>query len=246
MPRRLASLLAALAVVTSLAAAACSSTPSAPALSDPKEILSKSVAALATAKTFHLKAAVAGSIPLDLEGTTLEGDMDVAGKKAHLTFAAPALLGTTGEVILVDDTTYTKISLMGPKFSKTAGTTGDAEVPTDPAKVITDVKAALDKLPTPPTKNADVKCADTDCYSVTIALTSQDLGTLGGDLGALPSGTAGAGTIELWVRKNDLRPTRVVVTADAGAQGKLTVTLDITNYDASVSIVAPPADQVEG
>jgi outer membrane lipoprotein-sorting protein len=256
MPRRLASLLAALAVVTSLVAAACSSTPSAPALSDPKEILSQSVAALATAKTFHLKAAVAGSIPLDmtgsgtaspldLEGTTLEGDMDVAGKKAHLTFAAPALL-TTGEVILVDDTTYTKISLMGPKFSKTAGTTGDAEVPTDPAKVITDVKAALDKLPTPPTKNADVKCADTDCYSVTIALTSQDLGTLGGDLGALPSGTAGAGTIELWVRKNDLRPTRVVVTADAGAQGKLTVTLDITNYDASVSIVAPPADQVAG
>jgi hypothetical protein len=255
MPRRLAPLLAALAVVTSLAAAACSSTPSVPALSDPKEILSQSVGALATAKTFHLKADVTGSValdmtgsgtatPLDLTGTTLEGDMDIAGKKAHLTFAAPALLGTTGEVVLVDNATYTKVSLLGPKFTKTETAAGESDVPTDPVQAIADVKAALDKLPNPPTKNADVKCGDKDCYSVSVALTSDDLGDLGG--GALPSAATGSGTIELWAAKDNLRPARVVVTVDGGTQGKLTITLDVTNYDASVSISAPPADQVEG
>jgi hypothetical protein len=257
MPRRLAPLLAGLAVVTSLIAAACSSTPSAPALSDPKEILSQSVGALATAKTFHLKADVSGSIamdmtgsgtatPLDLTGTTLEGDMDIASKKAHLTFAAPALLGTTGEVVLVDNATYTKVSLLGPKFTKTESAAGDSEVPTDPVKAIADVKAALEKLPNPPTKNADVRCGDKDCYSVSVALSSDDLGDLGGDLGPLPSGAAGTGTIELWSAKDNLRPARVVITVDGGAQGKLTITLDVTNYDASVSIAAPPADQVQG
>lgn len=256
MPRRLAPLLAVLAVVTSLFAAACSSTPSVPALTDPKEILSQSVGALATAKTFHLKADVSGSValdmtgsgtatPLDLTGTTLEGDMDIAGKKAHLTFAAPALLGTTGEVVLVDNATYTKVSLLGPKFSKTEAAAGE-DVPTDPVKAIADVKAALDKLPNPPTKNPDVKCGDKDCYSVTVALSSDDLGDLGGDLGPLPSAAAGTGTIELWSAKDNLRPARVVITVDGGAQGKLTITLDVTNYDASVSISAPPADQIAG
>lgn len=257
MPRRLASLLAGFAVVTSLIAAACSSTPSAPALSDPKEILSQSVGALATVKSFHLKADVTGTVPLDLTGsgsatpldltgTTLEGDMDVTGKKAHLTFAAPALMGTTGEVIVVDNATYTKISLLGPKFTKTEAAAGETDVPTDPVKAIADVKAALDKLPTPPTKNADVKCGDKDCYSVSVALTSEDLGDIAGGAAPLPSTPTGSGTIELWSAKDNLRPARVVITADAGDQGKLTITLDITNYDASVSVSAPPADQVQG
>lgn len=255
MPRRLTSLLAALAFVTSLVAG-CAGAPTAPALSDPKEILSQSIGSLATAKSFHLKADVSGTIafdmtgsgtatPLELTGTTLEGDMDIAGKKAHLTFGAPALLGATGEFIVVDNVTYTKVSLLGPKFTKTESAAGESDIPTDPVKAIADVKAALDDLPNPPTKNADVKCGDKDCYSVSIALSSDDLGELGG--GALPSTAAtGNGTIELWVAKDNLRPARVVLTADAGAQGKLTVTMDVTNYDAPVTIVAPPADQVQG
>jgi hypothetical protein len=253
---RLAPLLAALAVVTSLFTAACSSTPSAPALSDPKEILSQSVGALAVAKSFHLKADVAGTValdmtgsgtatPLDLTGTTLEGDMDIAGKKAHVTFGAPALLGATGEFVVVDNVTYTKVSLLGDKFTKSESAAGESDIPTDPVKAIADVKAALDKLPSPPTKNPDVKCGDKDCYSVSIALSSEDLATLGGELGPLPSGS-GNGTVELWVAKDNLRPARAVITADAGAQGKLTITLDVTNYDAAVAIAAPPPDQVEG
>jgi hypothetical protein len=255
MPRRLTSLFAALAFVTPLVAG-CAGTPSAPELSDPKEILSQSIGSLATAKSFHLKANVSGSFsadlmgtgtatPLDLEGTTLEGDLDIAGKKTRLSFEAPSLMGVAGDVIVVDNATYTKISLLGPKYTKTEMAAGDSDIPTDPLKAIADVKTALDELPTPPTKNADVRCGDKDCYSVTIALSSEELGDLAGGAAPLPSTPSGNGTIEVWVAKDNLRPARIIVIADGGAQGKLTVTLDITNYDAAVTITAPPAAEVQ-
>lgn len=91
MPRR-AALLGAL--IASFAIAACSSTPAAPALTDPKEILTKSVEALAKAKSFHITATVSGTFngelvqpgmpaEIKLDGTTLEGDFDITNKNAQ-------------------------------------------------------------------------------------------------------------------------------------------------------------------
>ena len=54
---------------------------------------------------------------------------------------------------------------------------------------------------------------------------------------------SGTLTVDLWTQKSDLRPSRVVIVIDAGSVGKVTVTVDLTNYDA-VTIAAPPADQV--
>ena len=95
------------AAVASLALGACSTAaPAAPALTDPKEILTKSVTTLKDVKTVHMHADVSGQIKmdlsgtgnaaaLDLKGTTADADIDIPNKKAHLTFSAPALLGVT-------------------------------------------------------------------------------------------------------------------------------------------------------
>ena len=76
---------------------------SATLLTDPKEILAKSVDALGTVKTVHVKADLSGTLsldltgqgasaPFDLSGITAEGDVDVTNNSAQLTFAAPSLL----------------------------------------------------------------------------------------------------------------------------------------------------------
>ena len=131
MHRRLAAS-AALIVTAALVLSACGG--GAPALSDPKEILTKAVEALQKAKTVHLALGVDGSVNVDLtgsgtptalklDGTKIEGDLDIANKATHITLSVPAFLGLTGDVITTGGTTYTKTSMTGDKYSKsTAGT----------------------------------------------------------------------------------------------------------------------------
>ena len=93
-----------LTIAAALALGACNS---APALSDPTEILTKAIDAFQDAKTVHLAATLDGTFTMDLTGqgggameltgTTLTGDVDIEHTKAKFTFAVPALLGLSGE-----------------------------------------------------------------------------------------------------------------------------------------------------
>jgi hypothetical protein len=244
--RRLSFMIAAAALVLS----ACSSAAStAPALTDPKDILTKTVAALKDVKTMHLRADVTGSVKfdptgsgsagaIDLKGTTLEGDIDLGNKKLHLAFAAPGLMGVTGDLILIDQVSYVKVSLLGPKYSKSTST--DTSSPTDPQNLVNSVNEFLSKPGVAPTKLADEKCGDQDCYHVSLNLTSDQLGSV------IPSGLesaapTGSGTVDVWVRKNDLRPSKVNINATGGDMGTVAVALVFSAYDAAVT-VNPPAD----
>jgi hypothetical protein len=256
MLKRLATLVAIVAVI----AGACGGGSSAPALTDPKDILAKSIAALQGVKTFHMHVDLSGSFkadltgsgtasPLDLAGTTADIDVDVANKLARVTASAPALLGVTLDVIVIGQDTYTKVSLLGPKYQKSttsadssAAPGGASGAPTDPTQVLNEVKAALDKLATPLVKGADEKCDDQDCYKVTVTMTAADLAGAGEALG---SSVTGSGTVDVWVRKNDLIPAKAVATLSAGDQGSLTITLALSKVNGTLTIQAPPADQVE-
>jgi hypothetical protein len=247
------------AVVATVALSACSTAPAAPALTDPKEILTKSVLALKDVKTFHFKAEVDGQIKmdlmgtgtpgaLDLKGTTAEGDLDLAGKKIHVGFGAPALLGVTGDIIVIGTTSYMKISLLGPKYTKTEATDviGDNPVTAagDPLKAIDELNKFLDENKIAPTKLADEKCGDKDCYHVNLAISPEQIqGVAGGALGS--AAPTGSGSVDLWVQKNDLRPAKFTVNAQAGDQGTFTITVTLSNYDAAVTVNPPPDSEIE-
>ena len=248
----------ALMAVAMLVLGACSSAAStAPALTDPKEILSKSVASLKDVKSFHFQAEVTGQLKLDLsgkgsaatidlKGTTISGDVDIANKKAHLTFAAPGLFGATGDLIVIGDTSYVKVSLLGDKYTKTvSNNTADpsASSATDPKTIIDDVKKALDGLATAPVKLPDEKCGDQDCYHIQLTLNASDVSGAVGSVA--PSGLTGSGTVDVWVQKNNLHPAKVTASVNAGDMGTINVTLTLSGYDQPVTIVAPPDDQVE-
>ena len=249
MTRRLATLLA----IVALVASACGT--STPALTDPKDILTQSVASLQTLKTAHLHADITGSLSvditgsgnptsIDLAGTTADMDIDLPNKKLHLSFSVPALLGLGGDLIQIGADQYIKVSLLGPKYRKstTEPSTTSSLPPTDPQAVIQQLRDGLAKLTNPPTKEADEKVGDQDCYKVNLKLTAADLSGAGA---SLPPGTTGDGTVSVWVRKNDLRPARIAATVAAGAQGNLTATITLSNFDAAVTVDPPPADQID-
>jgi hypothetical protein len=255
MLRRLAFLIAGAAIVVG----ACSSgAPAAPALTDPKEILTKSVTTLKDVKSFHLKADVGGEVKidltgqgsaggaLDLQGTTAEGDVDIANKKAKIAFAAPALFGVTGEIIQIGNDTYTKISLLGDKYTKTTSEADDpAAAAGDPQKAIQELSDFLNKPGVAPTKLPDEKCGDKDCYHVQLTLTGEELGSVGGVIPGASGAPEGSGTIDLWVQKNDLRPAKLTLALDLEEMGNVNVTVAFSAYDVPVTIEAPPADQVQ-
>ncbi len=246
-----------IAAAAAVALGACSSAPpTTPPLTDPKEILTKTVGTLKDVKSFHMHADVSGTIKmdlsgsgnpgaLDLKGTTADADIDIPNKKAHISFGAPALLGVTGDLIVIDKVTYTKVSLLGPKYTKSESTgSGDpSSVASDPQKTIDELNQFLNQPGVAPTKQADEKCGDKDCYHVSLNLTSDQLSGVTSGLGsAAPSAS---GTVDVWVQKGDLRPAKVTISANAGDQGTIAVTLTLSNYDAAVTINAPADADVE-
>ena len=103
--------------------AACGGGSSAPALTDPTEIVTAALTSTESAKSVHLDATLDGTLsiampgaggaaaPIELDGTTAAADIDIAGGAAKVTFAAPALFNLTGELIAVDGKAYVKTSL---------------------------------------------------------------------------------------------------------------------------------------
>ncbi len=124
------------ALVLAAGVAGCgSSAPSAPALSNPQEIVNGSLTALAAASAVHVEGTVDGSVNaaalsalagaslglsgnLKLDGATFAGDVDIRNQALQLTATFPSLFGTKVDLIAVDGFTYTRINTFGPKYSK--------------------------------------------------------------------------------------------------------------------------------
>ena len=119
-----------------------------------------------------------------------------------------------------------------------ASTSPEAAALQDPTKLVTQITQALAQLPVQPTKAADERCGDADCYHVTLAMTQDQL------KGLAPGATVdGSFTLDLFTRKQDYRPAKIALTATTTEMGTFGMTLDL-RYDVDVSVAAPPADQI--
>jgi hypothetical protein len=256
--RRFALILVALLATASVVLAACGAgTPALPALTDPKDILTASILSLKDVKSVEFTGSFTGSIdipelgtPLDLSTVKLSGAADIDAKKAKFSLDAPTLLGTKIDALVLDNVAYYKIA--GPLAAMMGGSADlftKVDVPEASGKPVTDAaeldkqidefKAGLDKLPTPPTKGADEKCGDQDCYHVTLKLTAADLKALD------PTADAGEGdfSLDLWTRKNDRRPAKLAISVVSAEIGTVGMTFEI-KYDVAVSVEAPSANQI--
>lgn len=256
----------AVVIAAVLAVGACQSAPPTPTLTDPREILAAAVTAIATAGTVRIDGSADGTIGLDLAvseapsafeltGTSFSANLDLARGDARATFSAPGLLGLTGELIAVDGTAYLKSTLTGALY-RTLSTGADIPAPSGAARatILQDLAGLLARPELDPVKADDEACGNTTCYRVEVALSPEDLATLGaGDLEAptglpipIPVPDLSAATVELTVlvAKDTTRLAGVTFDADLGANGAAVVDLTFSKWDEAVSISPPPPDQV--
>src|SRR5712691_2320838 len=172
---RLFGLLAGAAILIS----ACG-TASAPALSDPKEIITAALRTSTAARSVHVEVTLDGRINADLTGsggpgaaialtgTTASADVDIAAGSAHATFTIPAFLGLTGDLIEIGGTSYVKTSLTGAQYQVQKGADSLPVNPGDTKSLIDNVGDFLSKDGVDPVKGDDVACGSTQCYTVRI------------------------------------------------------------------------------
>jgi hypothetical protein len=259
MTRRRPALLIAFATVTLLAAACGGTTPSSPALTDPKAIVTAALTSTEAAKSVHLaltangEATVALPIaggtgtPVDLTGTTASADIDFVKPAAHATFALVAGLTVNGEAIAVDGKTYLKTGFTGPLYVESAAGAGlfDASVI---GNLIKSVGEILLKPGITLVKGDDVACGSKQCYTVSAEVTAADLATTAcSTVDNLPVDLTGA-TLKLTIRVEKDAPNHLAGMTAVLSQpdGKaLTVDVTATKWDEPVTITAPPPDQVK-
>ncbi len=146
-------------------------------------------------------------------------------------------------MIVVDGVTYTKSSFTGEKFQK--GTASDPGLPVDaadPQKALKDLADWLARPEVDPKKLDDASCGSKTCYRVQIDLSADDLKALIPEAADMTDGSV---VLTVLVEKDTLRPVSVAVVVAAADLGELTLSLSMSKWDESLSITAPPADQVE-
>jgi hypothetical protein len=245
-------------------ASACGG-PTLPALSDPIEIVTAGLNSTETARTVHLDITLDGKIDVDisggagtsttfsLAGTSASADIDMAGGRAHATFAAPGLLILSGELIQIGPTSYLKTSLTGPLFETREAVDSLPVDPTDTSAIFDDLKALLLVDDVDPLKGDDVECGGKQCYTVMIELTADELAALGVaglapadlpiELPFDPGDVSAAVTVR--VEKETHRLAGVTSVVSLGEAGSLTLDVTATNWDQPMNISPPPADQVK-
>jgi hypothetical protein len=141
--------LALLAVAGTLAAcaggAAGSVVPAGPLLTDPGQILARSLSALNDARTFHLDGTLSGTLEadltnsgtdsaIDLKGTGLTADADVPNQRASLSISVPALFALKVDYVQIGPDTYSRNSLSGQTWTHTSqaadGSSSPSAIPT--------------------------------------------------------------------------------------------------------------------
>lgn len=236
-------------MVLAIGLAACGS--QAPALTDPKEIISQGLLATREASSLHLDVALSGTLnipqtggTIDLGGITAGGDFDIANKRSRVTFAVPTFMRISGEAILIGSDTYLKTSIGGPLYVKS--TADQTTVPLDPTEAFEQVESFLDKEGVLSEKLDDVSCGDRSCYRVRLTIPSslllENAGTPAGiDVSAF---LGEALVVDLQFDRENLRVRQVSSDIDAGEIGSFGIVATFSNYDATVEVSPPPDDLV--
>jgi hypothetical protein len=233
--------------------AACQS---APAYTNPTDIITKGLEATTSLKSFHVSLALDGSFKMsqtggkvDLSSTSLEADVDIGAKQAHLNFAVPALLGLSGDVLLIGKDLWVKTSMTGDKYSHmSSAVTGMSFEPSaslDTGSMVKEVKDFLAKDGVETKKLADVACGDRQCYQISITVPSSLMKDAGAVASLDPSAVFGdALVLNLLFDREKLWLTELSTDVASDTMGTFSVTLSFSNFDEAVTLSPPPDAQV--
>ena len=245
------------------------SASSPPPIDDPRELLLRSADAARREGSAHYLARIDGKVafddpgtaePIDLQGTTLEGDLSIERSAGTAALTIPGL-GTALEAVLVGEDAWLRIGLLGGGWRRTSAAESPFDFLADPAAVTGRLGETLDALPAPPRLGPDEGCGETRCGVVTVDLpagSAPDVlgrlfgGLIPGSTGSpfplpsagegsfpVPSGFTGSGRVTVYVERSSLRPVRLRFLVEGGAAGEVSIDVALTRWGEPVEI-APP------
>jgi hypothetical protein len=256
--RRFAPFAAALVALSILAA--CSG---APALTDPKEIITQGLTATTELSSLHLKVTVSGSVTdpssgaeISLDGTTASGDFATSGQ-GHLSFAVPTLLGLAGEVIVLGSDAYVKTTLSGEKWAHQPITPGlsvfgvgmpspgsSAAGSSDPkAQAVAEVGKLLAKDGVVSQKLDDVDCGDVTCYHVQVTIPKSVIEKADPSNASPTESLTSDVVLDLLFDREKLWLTEVSTKVTTSG-GSVTAKVTFSKFNEAVTVSPPPSDQV--
>jgi len=250
---------------------------------DPNSIITQAISSGATVKSFHIKIAVTGTIKaaalkseaadsglqitsdVKLDGLAVEGDVDVANHAGHLALTVPALamLGNipiTGDLILVNNALYYKVSLLGTKYTKTdLGSLTDLSpvaIPTIAAEAspltgitdeVTQFRNAMQSAGVTATLVGVEQIGGQDANHISFSV---PLDKLNADIAAAASSAApgmkiDSASVDLWLYKSNNQIAQVKIAGASSTLGNIGVTITVTNYDQPVTVTAPAASDIQ-
>ncbi len=249
---------------------------------DPNSIISSVISGGSDIKSFHIKIAVSGTVKaaalsqagssgipitgdVKLDGTAIEGDVDVANQAAHLTLNVPAMqmmgnIPITGDVILVSNTLYYKVSLLGPKYTKTdlgslAGSLPVAipsALPTAGASELAGLTDQINQLRTE-MQAAGVtatlvgvdQIGGQDANHINISVPIDKINeAIAAEASPGANMKVDSASVDFWVYKSNNRLAQVELKGASSTLGNLDLMITVTNYDQPVTVAAPAASDV--
>lgn len=254
---------------------------------DPNSIISSVISGGSDIKSFHIKIAVSGTIKKEalqaaaagtggaaglpitsdvkLDGTSLEGDVDVANAAAHLALKVPGLpmLGgtpITGDLIMADKVLYYKVSLLGAKYAKQDLGQLTSSLPVSIPSIlpspgasamtgVTDEIAQLRQQMQAAGVTATLVGVDQiggqDANHINISIPIDKLNAeIAAQASAGPAMKIDSASVDFWVYKADNRLAQVELKGASASLGNLDLMVTVTNYDQPVTIAAPAAADV--
>jgi hypothetical protein len=255
---------------------------------DPNSILTNAISGGANVKSFHIKIAISGTVnasalsdaagsggavpltgDLKLDGTAIEGDVDIANAAAHLTANVPALpafgnVPISADLVLKTNVLYYKTTLTGPKYSQLplsnlsdslSGLSSGLPVPTPGADAsgmagVTDEINQLRQQMQAAGVTASLVGVDQiggkDANHINISI---PIDKLNAEIAAQASDAAGAAKIDsasfdVWIYKDNAQLAKLELKVASSAFGNIDFTITVTNYDQPVTVNAPAAADI--
>ena len=248
---------------------------------DPSSIITQVLSSSEGTTSFHIKIEVSGTIKaaalksaagsagsaltsdLKLDGTAIEGDVDVANQAAHLslTVAPIAMLGNvplTGDLILKDSVLYYKVSLLGPQYTKTdlgsLTSLSPVAVPTPGASALAGVadqiaqlRQQLDAAGVKATLVGVEQIGSKDAYHISLSVPLDKLNAeiASAAASAAPGMKIDSASVDIWAYKDTYQLAKIQIAGASSSLGNLGITITVTNYGAPVTVTAPAASEIQ-
>jgi hypothetical protein len=184
-------------------------------------------------------------MPISLDGTTAEGDIDFANKRAHVTGGLPGLSDLSGEVIIISPYVYSRgFGATKYTMSATSALSIDPTTASGPLFVVSSMVAVANDPGSSPVLVGDNESEPGGiCYHIRVTVTQSALSS---KLSSLQTVQAlGGGQLDLCITRGDFQLERLEFRTTDPSAGAAAARIVLSNWNQVGTISGPLDNQVD-